>query len=190
MRQFISLKHRATTLAEGLHFILFVLSLVFMSSCNLLKYTPEKARKQVIKADAYHPAIVAEYCGKNYGCEQILDRPDSTAPRTEDRPPQYRRDTVWADCPDTARTGRGSAETGRILRIPVACPPCDTARGLDHYIPYRDRGTEEALQAKLKTANDDAVKYKSQAKGRMNVIYALIAWGVLSLIAIIVLIIK
>lgn len=152
---------------------LAMFALLLMSSC----YGPKKARKQVVRAQATYPAVLAQICADTYPVRVV----DST--RTEYLPGQIvtKIDTVEADCPPDAN--------GEVKTVRIPCPP--STNRVDTFVSVQFRQVENtakivALEAERDAAVADAASEKSRGdrleKGRNT--WRLIGLGSLALIAV------
>lgn len=89
--------------------MLCLYALLVLSGC----YTQRKAERQVIKAQAHYPQIVAKNCGNWYPPKE------TTITQTEYKQGAtvYRTDTVTVDCDSVVKNGKGN----NVVSVP--CPP-------------------------------------------------------------------
>jgi hypothetical protein len=89
--------------------IVCLCALLVLSGC----YTQRKAERQVLKAQARYPEVVANYCGNWYPPKEV------TVTKTEYKPGAtvYHSDTVKVDCDSVVKAGAG----GNVVYLP--CPP-------------------------------------------------------------------
>lgn len=89
--------------------IVYLCALLLLSGC----YSQRKAERQVLRAQAHYPEVVANDCGKWYQPKE------SSVIRTEYKPglTVYHSDTVRIDCDSVIKGGEGNG----IVYVP--CPP-------------------------------------------------------------------
>lgn len=124
--------------------IIAAVAFITLSGC----YTERKANRQVLKAQAHYPDIVAADCGDWYPPKE------STVTKTEYRPgvPVYFRDTVRVDCDSVVRTGKQPLVT-------VPCPPRSIRVDTFYSVTFRtleNTAKITALQAQYGKEHDRA----------------------------------
>ena len=116
-------------------------------------YTVKKANRQVLKAQAHFPELVAANCGNWYPPKE------TTVTKTEYKPgvPVYSRDTVRLDCDSALKAGKG----GKVIKIPYPV----TNERVDTFYTTRTVTVENtakiaALQAEINSESKKAADLK------------------------------
>lgn len=166
--------------------LLPVVLLLLFSSCDLFKYTPEKASRKMMKAYAFYPEVVAKNCND---WMPLKINPDSISIDTTPKPLTYATinfdsllieyqagrwppnkiiytDTGKMDKKGALRSASGPGRNSPIyLNIP--CPPCppDTS----HYRTIENTRRIKELEGELKNQTSRADKAEQQHDGDKRV---------------------
>lgn len=141
------------------------LAALLLSGC----YTANRAIRQVIKAQAYHPGVVAALCGSLYPPLTIAK--DSIV---------YKEGDVQYLSPDTLSVDCDTVTTETVLRIP--CPPCPYR--VDSFYRYTERQVENraAIAALQHEARSLQSRYdKLSVKNTWLLWWAIIATAVVAM---------
>lgn len=148
--------------------IVCLCALLLLSGC----YTQRKAERQVIKAQAHYPQVVAAGCGNWYPPKE------TTITRTEYKPgvTVYRSDTVKINCDSVVKNGKGD----NVIYMP--CPP--QSRRVDTFYTTSIQTVENtaritALQQSYNQEHDRAERLLWERNlWRMTALIAIAAIGI------------